>query len=122
MKILLFGFLMLLNLGAAPLPDEKKLILVYVEMEHCGWCKKMAKETIDEPTSKSEINERYLIAKIIKESGDVPLFLNPKFYPTTYVLSSDGSKILDVLPGYMENKRFLDYLKELYEVENQISE
>ncbi len=122
MKILSITLLLLLHLNARSISDEKKLILVYTEMEYCGWCKKMQKETIDEPVSKAELETRYLIAKIKKESGDIPLFLHPRFFPTTYILSSDGSKILDELPGYMENRRFLDYLKELYEVENQIGE
>ncbi len=122
MKTLLLTLLLLLNLHAAPIPDEKKLVLVFIEMEHCGWCKKMKRETIDEADSKAEIKKRYLIAKIEKESGDVPLFLHPRFFPTTYILSSDGSKILEELPGYMENSRFLEYIVELYEVENQVGD
>ncbi len=122
MKIFLLALLLLLNLHATPIADEKKLILVFIEMEHCGWCKKMKRETLDKADSKAEIEKRYLIAKIEKESGDVPLFLHPRFFPTTYVLSSDGSKILEELPGYMENRRFLEYLTELYEVENQVGE
>jgi len=122
MKALVLSLFIIFNLSAAPIPDEKKLVLVYIEMEHCGWCKKMQKETLDEPHSKAMLQERYLIAKIKKESGDVPLFLNPNFFPTTYILSSDGSKVIDELPGYMQNGRFLEYLKELYEVEYQTGE
>ncbi len=122
MKALLLSLFILLNLSASSITDEKKLVLVYIEMEHCGWCKKMDSESIDEPHSKAMIEKQYLIAKIKKESGDVPLFLHPKFFPTTYILSSDGSQVLDELPGYMENGRLLDYLNELYEVENQIGE
>ncbi|HIP46697.1 MAG TPA: hypothetical protein EYG95_03965 [Campylobacterales bacterium] len=120
MKTLLLSLLMLLNLTAAPVADDKKLIVVYIEMEYCGWCKKMDRETMDEPHSKATIEKRYHIAKIKKESGNVPLFLHPKFFPTTYILSSDGANVIDELPGYMQNRRFLEYLKELYEVENQI--
>ena len=122
MKALLLSLLILLNLPASPQAHEQKLVLVFLEMEYCGWCKKMEKETINEPQSKAILEEKYLIAKIKKESGDVPLFLHPKFFPTTYILSSDGSKVLDELPGYMQNGHFLEYLNELYEVENQVDE
>jgi len=122
MKALLLSLFILLNLSASPLSDEKKLIIVYIEMEHCGWCKKMDRETIDEPRSLAIIEKQYLLAKIKRESGDIPLFLHPKFFPTTYILSSDGSQVLDELPGYMQNGRFLEYLNDLYDVENQIGE
>lgn len=122
MKALLLSLFIILNLSASPIPDDKKLILVYIEMEYCGWCKKMDRETIDEPRSLAMLEKQYHIAKIKKESGDVPLFLNPKFYPTSYILSSDGSKVIDELPGYMQNRRFLEYLNDLYEVEYQIGE
>lgn len=122
MKIFLGLLVTLLTLYSAPLPDEKKLVLVYIEMQHCPWCHKMNRETLDNPTYLSQIKKKYLIAKIKKESGDVPLFLSPKYYPTTYILSSDGSRVLEELPGYMQSERFVDYLQELYEVEMQVEQ
>ncbi len=112
-------FLLLLNLHAAPSSEDKKLILVFVELEHCPWCHKMLRETIDNPEYKKSLESHYILAKIKRESGNVPLFLNPKYYPTTYVLSWDGSKVLEELPGYMRTNRFINYLDELYEVEMQ---
>ena len=112
----------LLGLQAKDVPIKEKLVIVYVELEHCRWCHKMSKETFDNESKKSQFQEEYLLAKIKKESGDVPLFLNPKIFPTTYILSSDGSKILDELPGYMKSARLIDYLHELYQVEMGIEE
>jgi thioredoxin-related protein len=122
MKILILSFLLLLNIQAKPLADEKKLIIVYIEMQHCPWCHKMNKETMDNPKYKAMFEKEYLLAKITKESGDVPLFLSPKYYPTTYILSSDGSQVLDELPGYMTSAHFVDYLHELYTVEMQVED
>jgi thioredoxin-related protein len=107
---------------ANTIPDEKKLILLYVEMKHCPWCHKMDRETIDNPIYLKELKKHYILAKISKESGDMPLFIAPKYFPTTYILSSDGSEILDELPGYMQSQRFVQYLQELYEVEMQTIE
>jgi thioredoxin-related protein len=122
MRKFLLLIVTLLPLFATSIPDDKKLILLYVEMEHCPWCHKMDRETIDNPTYLQEIEREYILAKITKESGDMPLFITPKYYPTTYILSSDGSQILDELPGYMQSKRFVQYLQELYEVEMQTIE
>lgn len=122
MKILLLTLLLFLHVHAKPLADEKKLVLVYIEMEFCPWCHKMNLETLENKEALKELKKEYLIAKIEKESGDVPLFLHPKYYPTSYILSSDGSKVIDELPGYMPKKRFLSYLKFLYELENEPEE
>ena len=120
MKTLLLTIILLLNISAKSLEDEKKLVLVYIEMEFCPWCVKMDRETLDNEAALKKIKEHFLVAKIKKESGNMPLFLNPQYSPTTYILSPDGSKIIDELPGYMEKKRYLDYLQLLYEVENGI--
>jgi len=122
MKHILFTLFLLLNLQATPIPDDKKLIIVYMEMEHCPWCHKMNRETMDNPKYKALYEKEYILAKITKESGDVPLFLSPKYYPTTYILSSDGAQVLDELPGYMASERFVDYLQELYDVEMQVED
>jgi len=117
MKIILLALLIALHSHAAPIAEDKKLILVFTEMTYCPWCHKMTRETIDEPEAKNEIEKRYIIAKITRESGDIPLFLHPRYYPTSYILSADGNKIVDELPGYMEKSRFLAYIKDLYDLE-----
>lgn len=117
MKILLLGLLLVLNLSANPEETKEKLILVYIEMESCPWCHKMNKETMDNKDARAEIEKRYIVTKIKKESGDIPSFLPTKFYPTTYLLSPDGSVVLDELPGYMKRERLLDYIKDAYEIE-----
>jgi len=119
MKIIISFLLIYASLLAKPLLDDEKLILVYVEMEHCQWCHKMNRETLDNPTYLTQLQKEYHIAKIVKESGDIPLFLHPQYYPTTYILSSDGKQILDELPGYMQSTRYLSYLHQLFEVETQ---
>jgi thioredoxin-related protein len=120
MKNILLTLFLLLNLQAKIIPEDKKLIIVYMEMKHCPWCHKMNRETIDNPKYKAIYEKEYILTKITKESGNVPLFLTPKYYPTTYILSSDGSQVLDELPGYMASARFVDYLHELYTVEMQV--
>ena len=120
MKIWLLSMFILSALLATNISDEKKLILVYTQMEHCPWCHKMNKETMDNPLFKSRYEKQYILAKITRESGDIPSFLEPKYFPTTYILSADGAKVLDELPGYMPSERFVDYLEDLYEVETEV--
>jgi len=122
MKIFLVSLLMLLQLSAAAPAEGKKLILVFIEMEFCPWCHKMASETLEDKKALKMLEKEYILARITLKSGDIPLFLKPKYFPTSYILSSDDAKVIDELPGYMEKTRFLDYLHTLYEVENEPTE
>jgi len=111
MKKLLFVILFSIQLMA-----NDKLVIVFATEKGCGWCERMKMETINYKPSLKEIKKRYLLAKISKESGNMPLFLKPEFYPTTYILSSDGSKVIDTIIGYQSRKNFLNYISDLYEV------
>ena len=99
--------------------SEPKLQLLYVEMAHCPWCHRMEEEIFKNPKWRTEIQKHYTIRKIEKSEEALPLDLKPRFFPTTYILSADDTKLLDELPGYMEPDRFLDYLTELYELETK---
>ncbi len=103
-------------LHAAPKP---RLQLLYVEMEACPWCHRMNAEIFENPKIASKLAAMYEIKKRYKGAPDLPAFAKPRYYPTTYILSPDGKKVLDELPGYMEPGRFLDYLQELYALENE---
>ena len=114
MKRLLFVILFSTQIVA-----NEKLIMIFATEKGCGWCKRMKMETIDYKPSLKEIQKRYILAKISKQSGNMPLFLKPKFYPTTYILSSDGSHVIDTIIGYQSRKNFLNHISDLYEVASQ---
>ncbi len=115
-----FLLLMLtLSLCASSPTPKDKLILVYIEMQHCGWCKKMDREIMDNTPAQEQLAQGYHIARIVKERGNIPSFLHPAIFPTTYILSPDGTKVIDKIEGYIQKSRFVNYLLELYEVESQ---
>ena len=94
-----------------------KMVLLYVEMDYCQWCKKMDREVFDDNTRFQQLKKVFHIARITKESGNMPSFIKPKYYPTTYILSSDGESIVEEIEGYMKPKRYIQYLKTLDEIE-----
>jgi thioredoxin-related protein len=106
----------MLPLFAAEAP---KLKLLYLEMEHCPWCHRMNEEVFDNRTVADKLKQMYTIEKMLRGEKDLPASLKPKYYPTTYIFSADGKRLLDELPGYMEPKRFLEYLTELYQLEKE---
>jgi thioredoxin-related protein len=98
---------------------SQKMILLYVEMENCPWCKKMSSEIFEDSSNFTKLQKLFEIKRVKKGSMDIPPFIKTKFYPTTYILSSDNSKLIDELPGYMRAEDYLDYLQTLIEVETQ---
>ncbi len=99
--------------------SQPKLKILYMQMHHCPWCHKMNKEVFENPKITQKLSKMYTIESRFRGDTDLPPFIQPRFYPTTYVLSTDGKKLVDELPGYMEPDRFLDYLTELYELETK---
>ncbi len=93
-----------------------KLKLLYMQMQHCPWCHKMNKEIFENPNILQKLQKMYTIEKKFRGDDNLPDFVQPRYYPTTYIISADG-KLLDELPGYMDPERFTDYLYELYELE-----
>ena len=47
----------------------------------------------------------------------MPSFLTPELFPTVYILTSDGSKVIEKMEAYMKKDKFLKYTKTLYEIE-----
>ncbi len=97
--------------------DSSKLILLYMQMRHCPWCHKMNEEVFENPQIMKRLQSMYKIEKKYRGADNLPEFVQPRYYPTTYIISTEG-KLLDELPGYMDSKRFIEYLEELYELEN----
>jgi len=117
-RVILLLFLTTVSLFSAVTQKHDKMILLYVEMDNCPWCKKMNSEVFDDSSNLNELQKLYEIKKVKKGSNDIPSFIKTKYYPTTYILSSNGEKVVDELPGYMKAEDYLDYLKTLDEIEN----
>ncbi len=96
-----------------------KMILIYVEMKNCPWCIKMDREVFDDNANLEKLEKLYFVKRLTKESKEIPTYIKPKYYPSTYILSSDGEKIIDELPGYMKAEDYIEYLEILVEVENE---
>lgn len=96
-----------------------KLILLYVEMKNCPWCIKMDREVFDNESNLNELEKNYHVQRLRKCDGFVPDDIEIKYYPTTIILSSDGSVVVDELPGYMKAKDYMEYLQILHEFESE---
>ena len=81
-------------------------ILVYVCMPNCPHCVKMMEQTYEVPRVEQMVTgsfetihvSRYTHAKLVEK-------LKVKWYPTT-VLVAPNNKVLDVIEGYVDAKKF----------------
>ena len=82
-------------------------ILVYVESEHCGWCRKMDRTTWADPSVARLVNERFVTLKLNGDE-DSPRLEKWKIsgYPSIVVLSSSGEVVLRH-DGYQSSRDLL---------------
>ncbi|UCH00775.1 MAG: thioredoxin family protein [Deltaproteobacteria bacterium] len=99
--------------GMALGKNEKKTVFFYFYADWCPYCRKMEKETFQNPSVVSFINENFIAIrvnadkekKIASNYGVIGL-------PTSWFLEGNGDKIGN-LPGYIPPERFLSMLKKI---------
>ncbi len=122
MKKIVISLLALLFSLTTLYAKGEKLPLLFVETEGCHWCEKMRSEVFEDPKMFDQLKTMYKIKKIKKGTTALPKFIHPQYYPTTFVLSKDGQKVIEEIPGYMKPQKYLNYLKVAYEIENEEDE
>ncbi len=103
--------ILLLILISSVTKANEKMMLLYIEMDYCGWCTKMDKEVFENPSILKQITEIYNVKMMKRGDKNIPLDLSTDLYPTTYIISKDGKKVIAKLRGYMNSKDYLEYLQ-----------
>ena len=94
--------------------------MIIVEKEHCLWCHKMKKEIFSDPEAVAKLEKRFYVVRITEESGNLPLFVQAKYFPTTFVYSQDGTELIDSLIGYQTKEKFLKFFGTDYDTESDL--
>ncbi|MEY3090914.1 MAG: hypothetical protein RL113_1230 [Pseudomonadota bacterium] len=91
--------------------QEHKMVMVYVEGEHCRWCKKMKHRTLEDSLVEKEL-ANLIAVQVIQEDSDAMAVL-PKVdgVPTTFFMNEE-KKILGEVLGYCSVEEFLDSLRQ----------
>ncbi len=105
---------------------EKKLMMVDVYTDWCGWCKVMDKETFNHPEVVKFARQNMVMAKMNAESDAKLRFQNREFtqrqlamslgvtgYPTV-VFFSDKGELITSVSGYIPPDKFLPILEYLH--------
>ncbi|MEI7490870.1 MAG: DUF255 domain-containing protein [Bacteroidota bacterium] len=112
---------------------KPRKLFVDVYTDWCGWCKKMDKETFQDPETAKYMQKHFYCVKLDAETKDTIVIDTVKFvnrnpkgrggnnqlavvllkgkmsYPS-YVFINEQNQVLDVVPGFMNAAQFAPFL------------
>lgn len=93
--------------------QENKSILLYLNADWCGYCRKMETETFTDSEVLKELGDAFLWVKLDGDKDPDGKRFKNKFsvrgYPAIFILDSEENE-LDRIPGYLPPDRFLDMM------------
>lgn len=91
----------------------KKKVFLHFYANWCVYCRKMAKETFQDPSVISYLNENYVSIRVdFDKEGDIVSQYGVRGLPSTWFLTQTGERIGNV-PGYIPHQALLSMLKEV---------
>ncbi len=99
--------------GMALGKNEKKSVFLYFYADWCSYCVKMAKETLQDPSVVSLLNENFIAIKVdVEKEKKIASSYGVRGLPTTWILEEKGDKIGPLL-GYVPPGKFILMLKRI---------
>ena len=98
---------------------EHKTVMIFVEGEHCRWCKKMRHRTLSEESVEKKLQA--FISVKISEEDSVAMNELPEIegVPTIFFMSED-KKVLDKVAGYYPAEVFLSMLEDITDMAKKL--
>ena len=91
---------------------EHKTLMVFVEGEHCSWCKKMKHRTIlDDAVEKRLV--KFVLVEVMREDVKAMTHLpSVRGVPTIFFMKADKTVLEEVI-GYFNVEDFLSYIDDV---------
>ena len=97
---------------------DKKLVMVDMYTDWCGWCKKIDRDTYGNKDVADKLAKDFIAVKLNPEKSPQGAKLAKQFgttgYPHIVFLSADGTKVSEI-SGYLPPDRFLKELERVSE-------
>ena len=99
--------------AVAEAKSEKKLVMVDVYTDWCGWCKKLDKDVYNNTKVSEKLSKDFVACKINPEKNNANRQLANKFgtrgYPHIVFVNGDGKKVYEI-SGYVPADKFAGQL------------
>jgi len=104
------------DMALAKAKKDKKLVMVDLYTDWCGWCKKLDKDTYTDKDVEAKLAKDFVAVKLNPEKSADIAKLSQRFgtrgYPHIVFVNTDGNMVSEI-GGYLPPK---DFLKELESV------
>ena len=92
----------------------KKLVMVNVYTDWCGWCKRLDKTTYSDKTVQETLARSFVVVKINPEKSQKNRQIEQQlgrmgFYPHIYLLDANGRQLVEI-PGFIPADQFVQQL------------
>lgn len=99
--------------GIALAKQEGERVFLHFYANWCFYCRKMAKETFQDPSVIEYLNKNYIPIRIDSDKDKrTASMYNIRALPSTWFLTKKGERIGNV-PGYISSKQLLELLRRL---------
>jgi thiol:disulfide interchange protein len=97
---------------------DKKLVMVDLYTDWCGWCKKLDKDTYSDKDVEAKLTKDFVAVKVNPEKSQRDAKLSHDFgttgYPHIVFVDADGKKVSEI-DGYLPATQFLEQLNKISE-------
>ena len=102
------------DLGLAKAKKDKKLVMVDMYTDWCGWCRRLDKDTYANKDVADKLAKDFVTVKVNPEKSPKGAKLARQFgtrgYPHIVFVGADGNKVSEIA-GYLPPKEFLRQLE-----------
>ena len=91
---------------------EHKSIMLFVESDHCRWCKKMKQNTLADAEVEKRL-KKFVLVKIMRAEAEAMKKL-PKIYgvPSIFFMDENQTVVEDVV-GFFNTEDFISYINDV---------
>jgi len=91
---------------------EHKTLMVFVEGEHCRWCKKMKHRTLSDEAVEKRL-EKFVVVEVMREDPQAMSHLpSVRGVPTLFFMKADKTVLEEVI-GYFNVQDFISYIDDV---------
>ena len=86
-----------------------KPVLLNIQKSGCGWCEKMNREIFENRAVMKKLKTKFRVIVLNRDIDKIPSVVRVHFFPTTFVLDENMTKVEDEILGYRSANDLLTY-------------